>query len=107
MLTREEERGRTQCHHYWPSASSPLHFPAHHLVVHLLGETNENEVIILRSFRLVHTEKGLERVVTQIQYTGWPDHGVPTDVGNVLRVLELVKELEGTRVSGPLVLHCR
>ena len=45
------------------------------------GETVElTPFLYLRKFRLDDPELGIQgREIRQLHYTGWPDHGVPSD----------------------------
>lgn len=50
--------------------------------------------------------KHKSKVIYQLQYLGWPDHGVPNDLGSftkfILKCEELIKSVEGG-----IVVHCR
>ena len=47
-----------------------------------------------------------EREVTQIQFTSWPDHGVPEDPQLLLKLRKRVNAFKNL-FSGPIVIHCR
>ena len=49
------------------------------------------------------TRDGATRSITHIQYTNWPDHGVPESACEILHLYYKVKTLER---SGPLLVHC-
>lgn len=66
----------------------------------------ENENWTVREFVLTHEKK--ERVITQFQFTGWPDHGVPDNPGPVIEFVRSVRAQEDPENSkGPMVVHCR
>ena len=47
-----------------------------------------------------------EKIITQIHYKGWPDHGVPDirkEFNSFLYMIQKVDELKG---NGPVVTHC-
>lgn len=111
MLTREQEMGRIKCHQYWPTAKEP------ELEVGSMRVTFETEflpdpaigTILVRQLKIQHQGKPEleERSITQIQYTGWPDFGVPETPLEVLRVIQLANEYNNTVESpGPMVVHC-
>ncbi|KAI1318121.1 hypothetical protein EDD11_007173 [Mortierella claussenii] len=111
MLTREQEMGRIKCHEYWPTARQPLMdvgvmrvtFVAEFLTDPTIG------TILVRQLKLrhLHQPESEERNVTQIQYTGWPDFGVPETPLEVLRVIQLANEYNTpAAVAGPMVVHC-
>lgn len=51
-------------------------------------------------------EKAPGREVTHIQFTSWPDHGVPEDPHLLLKLRRRVNACS-TFFSGPIVVHCR
>ncbi|XP_062038618.1 tyrosine-protein phosphatase non-receptor type 18 isoform X2 [Lepus europaeus] len=60
--------------------------------------------VILMACR--ETENGREsRSVHQLQYTSWPDRGVPSSSDNVLTMVEEARRLHGPG-PGPLCIHC-
>ncbi|KAF9578049.1 hypothetical protein BGW38_006375, partial [Lunasporangiospora selenospora] len=118
MLTREQEMGRVKCHQYWPSAKSPemlvgtmeLRF-----IREFMPDPTPSGTITIRQMTLRHTgkaEPGQERTITQIQYTGWPDFGVPETPLEVLKVIRFANEYNhchdtsSTTAAGPMIVHC-
>lgn len=106
MITKEIERGRSKCSHYWPGSDGPLIYGG--ITIMLMLETTHPHFIV-RHFSLL---KGSEqRNVFQYQFKAWPEHGVPQDAGIFLGFLEEVnlkaKELEDAGCKpGPTVVHC-
>jgi len=47
-----------------------------------------------------------ERIVKQLQYMAWPDHGVPDDSADFLDFVVRVRQCR-TGVVEPTVIHCR
>jgi len=45
-----------------------------------------------------------KRNVVQIQYTGWPDHGVPTDEEEFIKLTERVDSYNPN--NKPMLVHC-
>merc|ERR1719270_1384446 len=91
MLTTVVERGRVKCHQYWPALDSTM----------LYGEvsvtcTREEArgSFVFRDFTLLEVETGSERMVTQMQYTSWPDHGTPSDT---IEFVDFVSSVRDTR----------
>lgn len=68
-------------------------------------ERNEDDVIISRRFLL---EKGdMERTITQLQYTGWTDFGVPDQPIGILDLVHHADEASNYHgASGPMIVHC-
>uniref|UniRef100_A0A3B4DXI9 protein-tyrosine-phosphatase n=1 Tax=Pygocentrus nattereri TaxID=42514 RepID=A0A3B4DXI9_PYGNA len=74
-------------------------------VVKIKGEENCPDYIIRRLSVMNRKEKTPEREVTHIQFTSWPDHGVPGDPGLLLKLRRRVNSFKNV-FSGPIVTHC-
>ncbi|KAF9908991.1 hypothetical protein EC991_009173 [Linnemannia zychae] len=111
MLTREQEMGRIKCHQYWPSAQHPI-MEVGPMRVSFVNEFLPDATIgtiLVRQMKLQHIRRPQEpaRNITQIQYTGWPDFGVPETPLEVLRVIQLANEHNVPASSaGPMIVHC-
>lgn len=108
MLTREQEMGRIKCHQYWPTAQSPV-MDLGVVQVTLVSETQPDPsigTILVRQVKLRHLHCPEERLITQIQYTGWPDFGVPETPLEVLKVIQLSNEHNTPSSAGPMIVHC-
>lgn len=72
--------------------------------VKLLEEvTISGKDIIHRTFLL--SREGCDRIISQVHYTTWPDHGAPRDFFTMAKVLETVGRSPNYRL--PLLVHCR
>jgi protein tyrosine phosphatase len=48
------------------------------------------------------------RMVRLIQYMSWPDHGVPKDVDDIVKLLSEVEESQrAAEGKGPVIVICR
>uniref|UniRef100_A0A8C8VLS2 protein-tyrosine-phosphatase n=1 Tax=Pelusios castaneus TaxID=367368 RepID=A0A8C8VLS2_9SAUR len=105
MLTVGMENGRVLCDHYWPSESSPGSYGPFH--IHLISESSSDEWTT-RTFKLWHvSEQPGGRHVTHLQYTAWPDHGIPESTASLISFMELVQEhVQAAKGSGPTLVHC-
>lgn len=100
MLTKEVENTKPKCARYWPEdGQSELHgrFRVTQENTETVGE------VVIRTMLLEDTRDGLNRTVTQYQYTSWPDHGLPV---STTAFLELVRMVDKQKKSGPVVVHC-
>lgn len=82
------------------------------------GQPNSNpdEVIVVRKLGLEKQGSNERRIISQIQYMGWMDFGVPEDPLGTLRVIEMAGntqtsyEQQATQNSkplvGPMIVHC-
>ncbi|XP_013013571.2 receptor-type tyrosine-protein phosphatase V-like [Cavia porcellus] len=104
MLTVGMENGRVLCEHYWPADSIPVNHG--HLTIHLLAEESRDEWT-MRDFELQHGAQHKQRRVKQLQFTTWPDHGIPEAPGSLLAFVELVHEhARATQGTRPILVHC-
>ena len=74
-------------------------------VTHL--STEHHALWLVRSFSVVCNDE--TRVVRQVAYTAWPDHGVPNHVEDLLLLRTYINDLAGGSkqpLKPPLVVHC-
>ncbi|XP_067394396.1 receptor-type tyrosine-protein phosphatase C [Emydura macquarii macquarii] len=104
MVTRCEEMNRNKCAQYWPSTeNSTATFGD------IVVKSNESKMCpdyIVQKLHITNKkEKTPGRDVTHIQFTSWPDHGVPEDPHLLLKLRRRVNALSNF-FSGPIVIHC-
>ncbi|XP_072274034.1 tyrosine-protein phosphatase non-receptor type 4 isoform X1 [Pyxicephalus adspersus] len=102
MLTTQVERGRVKCHQYWPEPIGSSEFG--NFQITCLSEVG-NPAYVFREMTLTNLEKNENRPLTQIQYTAWPDHGVPDDSSDFLDFVCLVRQKRANH-DEPVVVHC-
>ncbi|KAG0306097.1 hypothetical protein BGZ99_001892 [Dissophora globulifera] len=110
MLTREYEAGRIKCHRYWPTSEDPV-MELGPLRVTFSSDRQPdptNDTIVVRQVYLsnLHCPDEKRRMITQVQYTGWPDFGVPETPLEVLQVVQLANDHNIPASAGPMVVHC-
>jgi protein-tyrosine phosphatase len=105
-----------KCHVYWPAnVGETISYGA--ITVQLVEETALPDGLpgVRRCILLKRPNTAETRTLYQVQYTGWPDHGVPEDPGSVIRLRQYVKQLSESSVQSttattitpsPLVVHC-
>ncbi|KAL7866748.1 hypothetical protein AOLI_G00145620 [Acnodon oligacanthus] len=104
MVTRCEEGNKNKCAQYWPAVERETEI-FDDFVVKIKGEENCPDYIIRHLSVMNRKEKTPEREVTHIQFTSWPDHGVPGDPGLLLKLRRRVNSFKNV-FSGPIVIHC-
>ncbi|KAG7308824.1 hypothetical protein JYU34_006060 [Plutella xylostella] len=97
MLTVLTELGRAKCAQYWARVGGDLRATSD-LTATTASEQNHGHYV-RRQITLKHTD-GASRVVTQLQYTAWPDHGVPDDRAAFVRFTQLC-----THLRRPAAVH--
>ncbi|XP_045061690.1 receptor-type tyrosine-protein phosphatase C [Coregonus clupeaformis] len=104
MVTRCEEGNRNKCAQYWPSPEREAEI-FEEFVVKLNREDHCPDYIIRQLSLTNKREKSAEREVTHIQFTSWPDHGVPGEPHLLLKLRRRVNAFKNL-FSGPIVIHC-
>ncbi|KAJ7987922.1 hypothetical protein DPEC_G00318270 [Dallia pectoralis] len=102
MLTQCNERRRVKCDHYWPFTDEPVAYGE--ISVEMLSESESPEWTI-RNFRLEYADESHD--VLHLNYTSWPDHGVPTvnAIESILQFVHIVRQ-QANRTKEPIVVHC-
>nr|XP_020469101.1 receptor-type tyrosine-protein phosphatase O isoform X2 [Monopterus albus] len=102
MLTQCNERRRVKCDHYWPFTDEPVMYGE--ISVEMLSETESPEWTV-RKFRLGYADE--TRDVLHLNYTSWPDHGVPTvnAIESILQFVHIVRQ-QANRSKDPIIVHC-
>nr|XP_020765701.1 receptor-type tyrosine-protein phosphatase C isoform X1 [Odocoileus virginianus texanus]XP_020765702.1 receptor-type tyrosine-protein phosphatase C isoform X1 [Odocoileus virginianus texanus]XP_020765703.1 receptor-type tyrosine-protein phosphatase C isoform X1 [Odocoileus virginianus texanus] len=104
MVTRCEEGNKNKCAEYWPSLEE-----GSRVYGDVIVEINEHkrcpDYIIQKLTVGNRKEKANGRAVTHIQFTSWPDHGVPEEPHLLLKLRRRVNAFSNF-FSGPIVVHC-
>ncbi|KAK2086193.1 hypothetical protein P7K49_035618 [Saguinus oedipus] len=104
MVTRCEEGNRNKCAEYWPSIQEGTRAFGD-VVVKIIQHKICPDYIIQKLSITNKKEKTAGREVTHIQFTSWPDHGVPEDPHLLLKLRRRVNAFSNF-FSGPIVVHC-
>lgn len=103
MVTPLVEAGRVKCHKYWPDEKEEVRYGQ--LRIKNLAEKSKTATID-RTIQLTDVKSGEKRVTTQIQYKAWPDHEVPEDCSDFLKLVNRVKKYRAQEPRDPIVVHC-
>ncbi|XP_037294803.1 tyrosine-protein phosphatase Lar isoform X4 [Manduca sexta] len=101
MMTKLEERTRIKCDQYWPSRGSETYG----MMTVTIAEVQELSTYCIRTFQVTRNGGAERREIKQLQFTAWPDHGVPDHPAPFLQFLRRVRALNPPD-AGPLVVHC-
>ena len=101
MLCNEIEGGKEKCARYWDDNKYKK------FNIHIEKENNNNKYIY-RKIKLINIEEKKDKIVDQIHFIIWPDHGVPnTQDGNIFDVFcEIFRLVDQIRREDPIVVHC-
>ncbi|XP_034402864.1 tyrosine-protein phosphatase non-receptor type 13 isoform X5 [Cyclopterus lumpus] len=102
MMTQEVEGGKVKCQRYWPDTPRTAEMVDDRLQITLIKDQYlDNFVIRLIEVKDVQTNE-IQRV-THLNYTGWPDHGTPSQPEQLLTFISYMRHVHR---SGPIVSHC-
>ncbi|XP_065160082.1 tyrosine-protein phosphatase Lar isoform X3 [Atheta coriaria] len=101
MMTKLEERTRIKCDQYWPSRGSDTYGS----MTVAITDMQELATYCIRTFQISRHGSSERREIKQLQFTAWPDHGVPDHPAPFLQFLKRVRTMNPND-SGPLVVHC-
>ncbi|KAL1517201.1 hypothetical protein ABEB36_000996 [Hypothenemus hampei] len=101
MMTKLEERTRIKCDQYWPSRGAEIYGPMSVSIT----DVQELATYCIRTFQVQKDGEGESREIKQLQFTAWPDHGVPDHPAPFLQFLKRVKSLNPLE-AGPIIVHC-
>ncbi|XP_069067868.1 receptor-type tyrosine-protein phosphatase mu-like [Pleurodeles waltl] len=99
MLTGLVEQNKVKCEQYWPEQSDTYgQFKV------TLWSTHMSTTHVTRTFSL-QKQNATEKMVQQLHYIHWPDHGVPSRPTGLLRLVEQMNAMKSPD-SGPVIVHC-
>jgi len=100
MLTKLFEDDKEKCAQYWPDDLINVTYD-NVIDVHFFSEES-SPTIVTRKFRINMNNE--DREVTQMQFTAWPDHGLPTPEEDYIALSD--KSDETNLCHGPILVHC-
>ncbi|KAI1723510.1 protein-tyrosine phosphatase domain-containing protein [Ditylenchus destructor] len=111
MLCKSVERGMSKCATYWPqNLEERLRFKtvAHGEFIITLTDIVDHDDFLVRRFAIHHN--ATERIVHQLHYNDWPDHGRPNVAQKVATFIETLHSLLPDRsrqnADSPILVHC-
>ena len=102
MLCNEVEGGKEKCARYWDK-NRLKQFNK----IHIEKEIKNNSYII-RKIKLYNKGENKEKIVYQIHFILWPDHGVPNiQNGKIFDIFsEIFALVDKVRDNNPIIVHC-
>ena len=109
LVTNEIEKSKIKCVRYWPEPGMSI--TADGKTITNTGQTSTRDYMVRQlEIQEEPDEAGVAakpRKIFHYQFIGWPDHGVPTDPGSLLEMMQLIEATQQTfEVPGPQVIHC-
>eukprot|EP00744_Colponema_vietnamica_P003632 GILI01005536.1.p1 GENE.GILI01005536.1~~GILI01005536.1.p1 ORF type:complete len:351 (-),score=92.12 GILI01005536.1:159-1166(-) len=111
MLCECVEHDQVRCEQYFPiEAEQPI--TADDLSVRLVSySTNDCGSLHTRVLQMTHTPSQSSRTVTHIQFSAWPDYGIPS-TEEMSALIQLINQVQAVQVPdsegkvAPVVTHC-
>lgn len=128
MMTQEIEGGKVKCQRYWPDTPRTAEMVDDRLQIKLVKDQHlENFVVRLIEVKdvqvrtipdlllfhisymetltveLFFLKANESKLVTHLNYTGWPDHGTPSQPEHLLTFISYMRHVHR---SGPIITHC-
>lgn len=102
MLCNEKENGKEKCAKYWDKGILMNNYR-----IAIQNKTQKGKYII-REIKLINLSLKKEKIVYQIHFIAWPDHGVPKiEEGKIFNVfVEMINKVDKYKEDNPIVVHC-
>nr|XP_015822578.2 tyrosine-protein phosphatase non-receptor type 22 isoform X2 [Nothobranchius furzeri] len=101
MSCREFEMGKKKCELYWPQKQNE-DFVCEPFRVYCDSEENKGDYLT-RTLRLTYHNSS--RILKQLHYMNWPDHGIPDTITPILDMLHEMRVYQAHE-DVPVCLHC-
>ena len=89
MLCNEFESGREKCCQYWKGKEY---------------KETKNKNLIIRD--IIISKYNIKRIITQIQYIGWPEHGIPKLNEAYDSFINIIDFIIKNHNKSPVIVHC-
>nr|XP_057908252.1 tyrosine-protein phosphatase non-receptor type 13 isoform X2 [Doryrhamphus excisus] len=102
MMTQEIEGGKVKCQRYWPDSPGSTEMVDERFQITLMKDQYLDHFVI-RLIEVKDIQTNETQHVTHLNYTGWPDHGTPSQPEQLLTFISYMRHAHRT---GPIVTHC-
>ncbi|KAI1733168.1 protein-tyrosine phosphatase domain-containing protein [Ditylenchus destructor] len=106
MLCKCIENGMPKCERYWTDDEDSGEICDNMTAFKI--EEHAYDDFVYRKLKVKSAKHGVEdKIIHQLNYTEWPDHGCPNGEKNVLEFMELLNKLRAENdKKHPVLLHC-
>jgi len=102
MLAKIIEAGKEKVFQYWPDEKEvPIIFGDFSITLRDIEIKKENTT---RRIEIKLNTTNETKIISQLHYTNWPDHGVPKNSKTFLELIKLTNELNLNK--SPIIVHC-
>ncbi|XP_012735223.2 tyrosine-protein phosphatase non-receptor type 13 isoform X3 [Fundulus heteroclitus] len=102
MMTQEIEGGKVKCQRYWPDTPRTAEMVDDRLQITLVKDQHLDHFVI-RVIEVKDVQTNEAKLVSHLNYTGWPDHGTPSQPEHLLTFISYMRHVHR---SGPIITHC-
>ena len=99
MLCKQIENNKEKCALYWEGETSKFSIKSNEIEVEMQ--------YIIREIEIINKKSNKKEKITQINYTGWPDHGIPDasekNFESFCKIMTLAEKYKG---NFPITIHC-
>lgn len=110
MLARDVENGQQKCACYWPDDGQTAEFGDFSVTSREdMSVDPDLEGYLARTLMVKNANSGEEREIVQLQFTSWPDHGIPDDTLQFLNFVQKKRDVAAElRIleNEPILIHC-
>ncbi|CAH2327986.1 tyrosine- phosphatase non-receptor type 21 isoform X2 [Pelobates cultripes] len=114
MVTLEEEGGREKSYRYWPRLGSRHNTVTYGRFKITTRFRTDSGSYATTGLKIKHLLTGQERTVWHLQYTDWPENGLPEDLKGFLSYLEEIQSVrrhtnsttDPSSPNPPVLVHC-
>ncbi|XP_078330011.1 receptor-type tyrosine-protein phosphatase alpha-like [Crassostrea virginica] len=103
MVTSCKEGDTVKCEAYWPTKVMQKVIKGMY-IIQLLSE-KEYSNFMIRQLNMTSKELNTSRQIVQLQYTMWPDHGIPSPL-DLLVYYQYVSRAMEKHLEHKLLVHC-
>ncbi|XP_064476698.1 receptor-type tyrosine-protein phosphatase T-like [Ornithodoros turicata] len=100
MLANLKEKEKVKCEQYWPESTRKYGF-----VTVRTDKTETSVDFVVREFTVTNEKEKNTRLVVQLHFTTWPDHGVPVYPDAMQPFMKRVRGIRKTDAN-PIIVHC-
>lgn len=114
MTTRTMERCRAKCGQYWPLDEKASSKFGNFVIIN--NHVEQDKDWMISNLTLVNSDTNERRTIAHMQFTSWPDFGVPQSAIAMLEFRQKVRDFQkqylktiewkGHPLGPPIVVHC-
>uniref|UniRef100_A0A8R1HPE5 protein-tyrosine-phosphatase n=1 Tax=Caenorhabditis japonica TaxID=281687 RepID=A0A8R1HPE5_CAEJA len=107
ILCKLVELNKIKCERYWPETVGECEIFGDYEITLEEERTFDDDEYLLRVLKMENQTNGETRVIHQLHYREWPDHGCPSGEKQLLNMIDLMESIhEESTSQAPILVHC-